>query len=219
MTEVSRRELNRVAREREILDAALHVFAAAGFSGAAMEVVAQKAGISKPTLYQYFANKSELFDAMMRAKREDMVLAIERADPDQMVAQLFRFATRYAETVMRPDMLSLARLIIGEAERFPEIGRAYQAAGPERLLQDMQDYLIAQRNAGRLWFEDPELAAEDLWGLILSAPRNRALHDPDTPIPPATLSRFVHNGLRVFLRAYSTDVGKDMTDLSMIFHT
>ena len=55
-------------------------------------------------------------------------------DPGQgdMVDQLHRFAWRYADTVMQPELLSLARLTIGEVQRFPEIGRAYQTAGHDK---------------------------------------------------------------------------------------
>ncbi|MFK7836181.1 MAG: TetR/AcrR family transcriptional regulator [Sulfitobacter sp.] len=216
MTELPRRALNRIAREKKILDAALTVFAGAGFSGASMEAVAQEAGISKPTLYQYFPNKQDLFGAMMMAKRDTMLLAIEEAVPAQMVPQLYRFATSYAQTVMRPDLLSLARLIIGEAQRFPQIGRAYQAAGPDQLLDGMSRYLLAQRAAGRLQFDHAEMAAEDLWGLVLSAPRNRALYDPEAQISAGDLHRFVANGLQVFLRAYSCAPVADLAELQAL---
>lgn len=216
MNAPSRRDQNRQARVDTILDAAMTVFARSGFGGATMESIAAEAGLSKPTLYKYFPTKTDIFDAMMRARREDMLLPIEAARPALMVEQLYRFATIYAETVMRPDMLSLARLIIGEAQRFPHIGRAYQAAGPNEVLQGMQSYLDAQRAAGRLQFEDAELAAEDLWGLLLSAPRTRALHDPGTVLTPPQIERFIHNGLRVFLLAYSTRPSDDLDRLARI---
>lgn len=49
-----------------------------------------------------------------------------------MVAELYAFSWHYADVVLHPDMLNLARLIIGEAQRLPDIGRAYQASGPTR---------------------------------------------------------------------------------------
>ena len=139
-----------------------------------------------------------------------MLLAFEHPSAPDMVAELHSFAWHYADTVMRPDMLSLARLIIGEVQRFPEIGRAYQAAGPDRVLAGMMRLSDRQRDAGRLAFDDAELAAEDLWGLILSAPRNQALYMPDAHPDRAELARYIHNGLRVFLKAYSTDPAADL---------
>lgn len=189
------------------------IFANEGYSGATMDAVAAQAGLTKPTLYQYFAKKEALFAAMMSARRDDMLLAFEGPKGAPMVAQLHAFAWAYADTVMRPDLLSLARLIIGEVQRFPEIGQTYQASGPDRVLKGMMAYLSAQRDSGRLVFNDAELAAQDLWGLILSAPRTRALYQPDDPPRRADVARYVENGLRVFLKAYSADPGTDIAAL------
>ena len=218
MTAIPQRELNRLAKQRRILDAALSVFAAEGYSGTSMDAIAAKAAVSKPTLYQYFGTKEQLFTEIMLAERNTMLLAFDHPGTD-MVSELHSFAWHYADTVMRPEFLSLARLIIGEAQRFPEIGRAYQAAGPDRVLADMITYLNRQRDAGKLSFDDAELAAEDLWGLILSAPRNQALHLPDRIPTRPELARYIHNGLRVFLKAYATDPARDLAQLQTITGT
>ena len=212
----SRREQNRLNRERAILDAALKVFAAQGYTGASMDAVAAEAGVTKPTLYSYFPSKESLFQAMMLGKRDAMLDVFEHPSDQGMVADLLVFAWAYADTVMRPEMLSLARLIIGEVQRFPEIGRAYQASGPDHLLRGIMRYLDGQRRAGRLAFEDAELAAQDLWGLILSAPRTQALYMPDALPDRATLQRYITNGLRVFLKAYSTAPAPDLQQLEAL---
>ena len=216
MTELPRRQQNRLNRERQILDAALKVFAGQGYSGTTMDAVAAEAGVTKPTLYSYFPSKESLFQAMMLGKRDLMLDVFDHPSPKGMVADLLTFAWTYADTVMRPDMLSLARLIIGEVSRFPEIGRAYQASGPDHLLRGIMRYLEGQRDAGRLVFEDAELAAQDLWGLILSAPRTQALYMPDAAPDRATLTRYITNGLRVFLKAYSTHPAQDLDQLAAL---
>ena len=216
MTQLPKREQNRLNRERAILDAALKVFAATGYSGATMDAVAAEAGVTKPTLYSYFPSKESLFQAMMLGKRDVMLDVFEHPSDQGMVADLLIFAWAYADTVMRPEMLSLARLIIGEVQRFPEIGRAYQASGPDHLLRGIMRYLESQCRAGRLVFDDAELAAQDLWGLILSAPRTQALYMPDAQPDRATLTRYILNGLRVFLKAYSTAPGPDLEQLEAL---
>jgi AcrR family transcriptional regulator len=215
MNGMPRREVNRLAKERRILDAALSVFAGTGYSGASMDAIAAAAEVSKPTLYQYFGSKEQLFAAMMLDKRDEMLGVFD--DPSQgLVRDLHDFAWNYAHTVMRPDMLSLARLIIGEAQRFPEIGRAYQAAGPDRMLAGIMDYLERRRREGTLEFGDGELAAQDLWGLILSAPRTQALYIPDAIPDRAALARYINNGLRVFLKAYSATPETDLAELAAL---
>ena len=216
MTALPKRQQNKIERERRILEAALKVFSETGYSGATMDAVAIEAGLSKPTLYQYFQSKEALFSAMMLGERDRMLNMFEHPSPGGMVGDLLGFAWDYADTVLRPDMLSLARLIIGEVQRFPEIGRAYQEVGPDRLLRGIMDYLDGQRRAGRLAFEDTELAAQDLWGLILSAPRTQALYMPDRQPSRAEVARYIHNGLRVFLKAYSIQPDTDLAALERL---
>ncbi len=216
MTQLPRRQQNRLDREKRILDAALKVFAEMGYSGTTMDAVAAEAGLTKPTLYTYFPSKESLFQAMMLGKRDRMLDVFEHPSPEGMVQDLYTFAWDYADTVMRPDLLSLARLIIGEVQRFPEIGRAYQASGPDHLLRGIMRYLSARRDEGLLDFEDAELAAQDLWGLILSAPRTQALYMPDSTPDRTTLARYIDNGLRVFLKAYSTAPQADLQQLNAL---
>lgn len=213
MNRLPRRAQNRIDKERAILAAALKVFSQNGYSGASVDAVAAEAGITKPTLYQYFDSKEQLFTAMMQQKRDDMLQPFDDAAPGRMVEQLHIFAWHYADTVMRPDLLSLARLIIGEVQRFPEIGRAYQASGPDKVLAGVMAWLEGRRAAGLLAFDDAELAAQDLWGLILSAPRTQALYRPDMPPNRTAIERYLTNGLRVFLRAYSTHPAADLAIL------
>jgi len=216
MTALPRRQQNKIERERRILAAALKVFSETGYSGANMDAVAIEAGLSKPTLYQYFQSKEALFSAMMLGERDQMLDIFEHPSEHGMVADLLEFSWDYADTVLRPDLLSLARLIIGEVQRFPEIGRAYQEVGPDRLLRGIMDYLDGQRRAGRLIFDDPELAAQDLWGLILSAPRTQALYMPDRLPTRTEIARYLNNGLRVFLKAYSTQPETDLAELARL---
>ena len=213
MTEIPRRQFNKITKEKRILEAALVTFARLGYSAASMDAIATEAGVSKPTVYQYFPSKQALFTAMMASRRDDMVLAFAQDSSACMVAQLYDFACRYAETVLQPEFLSLARLIVAEAQRFPEIGQAYQASGPDRVLHSLMEFLHQLRETGRLEFDDAELAAQDLWGLILSAPRTKALYLPDKTPTTAEVSRYINNGLAVFLKAYSSDPKTDLDTL------
>ena len=178
-----------------------------------MDAIAKKAGLTKPTLYQYFKSKDVLFKAMMTLPRDQMMLVFEEHVGIDHVEQLLIFATRYAETVMDPDFLSLARLTIGEAPRFPEVGRAYQRSGPDKVLAGLMKFMERLKAEGRLEFEEAELAAQDFWGLILSAPRNQALHEPDNIPGAEQIERYIRNGVKIFLKAYASDPERDLARL------
>jgi AcrR family transcriptional regulator len=70
------RRLPRAVRERQILDAAVEVFAKHGFHNASMDEIAETASISKPMLYAYLGAKDELFVACVRREAVRLVEAI-----------------------------------------------------------------------------------------------------------------------------------------------
>ena len=57
-----------------------------------------------------------------------------------MVTVLLDFGFHYADFVLRPDLLSLTRLVIGEAERFPEIRRNHHRSSPQQALSGIIAY-------------------------------------------------------------------------------
>ncbi|GII93063.1 TetR/AcrR family transcriptional regulator [Sinosporangium siamense] len=65
--------LPRMARRRQLLSAAQEVFVENGYHAAAMDEIAERAGVSKPVLYQHFPGKLELYLALLDLHVEDMV--------------------------------------------------------------------------------------------------------------------------------------------------
>ena len=94
-----------------------------------MDEVAARAAVSKQTVYKQFASKEALFVAIVsgmtgaagdEVQREIADLG-ERDDPEK---QLLAYAERQLAVVLTPRLMQLRRLVIGEASRFPELGRA-----------------------------------------------------------------------------------------------
>ena len=190
------------AKHQRILSAALTEFAAASFSGASMDRIAKAADTSKPTLYRHFGNKEKLFMAVLNQGRARILTPLDEAK-GAMVDQLWDFAWTYTSFVLRPETLSLARLILGEAERHPKHAALYHDTGPGEALKGIATYLTAQKASGALVFDDAETAAQDLWSLILSGPRDFHLHHPDARPDRAALNTAITRGLATFLRAYA----------------
>ncbi len=69
--------LPRLARRRQLLDAALEVFVARGYHAAAMDEIADRAGVSKPVLYQHFPGKHELYLALLDESVDRLIEAVE----------------------------------------------------------------------------------------------------------------------------------------------
>jgi AcrR family transcriptional regulator len=71
--------LPRLARRRQLLDAAMEVFVARGYHAAAMDEIAERAGVSKPVLYQHFPGKQELYLALLDESVETLIGAVAEA--------------------------------------------------------------------------------------------------------------------------------------------
>jgi AcrR family transcriptional regulator len=71
--------LPRLARRRQLLDAAMEVFVARGYHAAAMDEIAERAGVSKPVLYQHFPGKQELYLALLDESVEKLIEAVVAA--------------------------------------------------------------------------------------------------------------------------------------------
>jgi AcrR family transcriptional regulator len=69
----------RVARRAQLLDSALEVFVAQGFHSAAMDDIAERAGVSKPVLYQHFPSKLELYLALLEQSSDRIIDATRLA--------------------------------------------------------------------------------------------------------------------------------------------
>src|SRR3954454_20106745 len=75
----SRERLNKAERRSQLLDAARDVFVTSGYHAAAMDEIADRAGISKPVLYQHFPGKLELYLALLDAGVEQLIGAVVAA--------------------------------------------------------------------------------------------------------------------------------------------
>ena len=78
MVKLSRKERERLARRREILEAAQRVFAKEGFHQATIDEIAQEAELAKGTIYLYFKNKKELFYSLVEEKTEYLMNLIRK---------------------------------------------------------------------------------------------------------------------------------------------
>src|SRR3954451_25098469 len=71
--------LPRSARRKQLLAAAQEVFVAQGYHSAAMDDIAERAGVSKPVLYQHFPGKLELYMALLDTHAEAIVESVRAA--------------------------------------------------------------------------------------------------------------------------------------------
>lgn len=118
----------REARTKALLAAALDVFLDRGFEAARLDEVAQRAGVAKGTLYLYFQSKEALFEALIQS----LIASPFQAAGEAMLKQdvpaeaMLRGLLNFAKTeILGTKRKDVARLIISEAGRFPDLAAFY----------------------------------------------------------------------------------------------
>ena len=116
------------ARPQEIVQAALDLFVEKGYAATRAEEVALRAGVSKGTVYLYFANKQELFEAVVC---ESLLPILAEANDllDHFIGNSFdlleQLLWRWWERVGPTKLSGIMKLVMAEAGNFPEIARFY----------------------------------------------------------------------------------------------
>jgi TetR/AcrR family transcriptional repressor of mexJK operon len=194
-------------KRQAIVEAATRLFLQQGYQGTSMDEIAAAAGVSKQTVYKQFTDKPQLF--------QDIVLGItERAEQIAgMIGRLFdeivdldgglnHLARTYTAAVVGPQVLQLRRLVISEADRFPELAQAYFERAPGRGLEAIAGGLGQLVERGLLRIDDLTTAAVQFAYLVLGPILDKALFHPGSDVSEAEIAACTAAGVRVFLVAY-----------------
>ncbi|WP_424814194.1 TetR/AcrR family transcriptional regulator [Roseococcus sp. YIM B11640] len=185
----SRRKADRPA---ELLDAALDTFVERGFAAARMGDIAERAGVSKGTIYLYYTSKEAIFEALVRRNiipRLEAAEAALRASGLPAAVQLRRLLELMAEATADPRIAAVPKLVLSEAGNFPEMARFYRNEVVGRGLALVQGILRRGMDGGELRALDPELTARLFVApMILSALWQTSFAPiEEAPVPPASL--------------------------------
>ena len=127
-TPAATRQRRKEARPQELLDAALALFVEKGFAATRAEEVAQRAGVSKGTLYLYYPSKEELFKAVVRQNlsaliAEGMELVQQHeGDSSSLLALLLR---TWWERIGNTPAAGIHKIVLAEVRNFPELAQFY----------------------------------------------------------------------------------------------
>ena len=195
------------AKRQQILQGAETVFTECGYEGASMSRIACEAGVSKGTLYNYFDSKSTLFAVFVEQKASLGVAYVfqdagEEEDADRA---LHAIALRMLELVLSPRNLTLYRIIVSEAAKFPHLAQVFWEAGPGRAVAYLTAWIKQQVAKGRLEIDDPELAAEQFFALCQARIVNQRRLQMVRDITEADIELVVVGAIRLFMRGYGAE--------------
>ena len=157
-------------RPRQILDAALSVFAERGLAAARLDDIAKLAGLSKGTIYLYFPNKEELFREVVRTSIVAYIAGAEQffeseRDP---VQSLLKWMDSYWSWLGSPVFPGIHRLVGSELTNFPDLAAFYATEVIERAQRLVCGMLERGMDAGVFRRMDPLVGARMLSALYIT---------------------------------------------------
>ena len=157
-------------RPREICAAALAVFAEKGFAAARLDEIARRAGVSKGTLYLYFADKEALFRAVVRDTVSPNIDAVRASleATDLPFAEIVRaFLPRFAALTSRLPIGAVAKMVIGESRNFPELAKVWHDVVLAKAIGTLAGLIERAQQRGEVRPGDPRLQAFSLMGAMM----------------------------------------------------
>lgn len=197
------------ARPQEVIDAALALFAERGYAQTRLDDVAAKAGISKGTVYLYFASKQDLFEAVIQAKVSPWLQAIAAQtvnDQDPTDKVLRDFMHWGWEQFLETELFLIARVVLAESNNFPSLAQAYlrEVMGPihDHTMQLLQRGALRGEVHGEISSERVKVILAPLSWLAIW--RGALLTQMD---PPIQEDRFVNEAIDMAVRSVTSSRG------------
>jgi TetR/AcrR family transcriptional repressor of mexJK operon len=149
-----RAETGEQRRER-IVRMAWPLFLKKGYDNVSIDEIIGVVGGSKATIYSWFGGKEGLFEAVVRQKCRDVVLAIHVDTAGSVEAQLTEIGHSFLAMVLSPPILEFHRLMVSIGRTFPETGRLFFETGPASAYNIVATWIAKQQKDGHLGAEDP----------------------------------------------------------------
>ena len=155
-------------KRKQIITAAIAEFQEKGYAGSSMDRISERAQVSKRTVYNHFESKDVLFKAINQCLADQINSALELPyDPDLPIRDaLIRLGWAEGELMINPCFMSLARMIMSETIRDPELAADMNARMTKLVI--FAEFIERATQEGKLTAKDPGVAAEQFLGLIKS---------------------------------------------------
>ena len=184
-----------------VLEAAERAFLQSGYANTSMDMVAERAGVSKRTVYSNFGSKDDLFAAVIRKRCADVIPtaldAVDKAGSPEVV--LTAMATAFLTAIYSRPQIELYLTVVAESRQFAEIGRI-MVEGPIAQSQRLfADVLRAHADTGQLSLPDADLAAAQLIALLKTNVHMRLLFHQDAPTGTHQIAASARSSVQLFL--------------------
>jgi AcrR family transcriptional regulator len=197
-------------KQTNILTVAAELFMERGYDAVSLDDILERVGGSKTTLYSYYGGKEGLFAAMV-ARECDLKLAhlreqdVKDLDPK---AGLHSIGERLLELVSNPVGRAMYRMMVAEAQRFPDVAAVFYKAGPAAMANILCGTIQHWQKKGLLRGGNPEMLALQFTGIILGNFSVKTLLLPSIQYSGKQMKDWLSASVTLFLQGAQTDAIK-----------
>lgn len=188
----------------QVLDSARSLFMQHGYESVSMDVIAQRADVSKATLYNYFPDKRMLFMEVARRECQLQAEGLEAAvDMAQPVPVVLGIVGRGLMNIILSDFgRNMFRVCVSEGERFPEIGQQFYETGPGILKTRLIEFFDMAEERGELDVPDLALAADQFAELCKAGLFLRQVCGLQSEFSQSEIDHVVDGAVEMFMARY-----------------
>ena len=157
-------------------------------------------GGSKATIYTWFGGKDGLFEAVVRQKCQEVVLAIHVDPAGSLEAQLTEIGHSFLAMVLSPPILEFHRLMVSIGRKFPETGRLFFESGPASAYSIVATWIAKHQKDGRIGEGDPYRLAVLFLDMLIGEHQLSSLTGMLRASKRGKIDETVRLAVKVFLR-------------------
>jgi TetR/AcrR family transcriptional repressor of mexJK operon len=199
------------AKLEAILDAAYDLFLERGIAATSIDSIADRASVSKMTVYANFCDKPALLAAVFEHRVKTMRVPDLPVGSDLSVAleRLVEFGELIVSACTQPDVIRMTRMMVEAADEHPRLAATFYTAGRGKMVKRLAVFLESLTECGVLSIKDPDVAAEQLmasWGGLCELRQSLGVAAPPSPHEVAKRVRYA---VDTMVRAWSTGAVAD----------
>lgn len=194
------------ARREEIIDRATQLFGRLGLHATTMERIARELKISKLTLYSRFADKDELFYAVIQKKCQQYIPNQLFEGLEHLSAQesLYRFSHSLMRLLTSEDAMNMERMLMAvDGKERGKLTQLFYKAGPVRVKAMMASHLQKLHHQKQLYAPNPALSTDMLAAMIKGSDICFRAHMHIPPKPTAKeMAHYCRSAVKLFMLAH-----------------
>ena len=197
-------------RRDALLKAAAEVFFEQGYAGTSIDAIIERAGGSKRNIYSAFGNKQGLFSAIVTQSADKALstLTIDETQGRDLQRTLTSFGRRLMDIYMSPTLIGIYRIAVTEANRFPDLVKAFYEQGPGRAASRLAEVLEAAGRRGEVSVNDCSRAAGHFVGMIRDNLHLQVVLGLRPPPSSREVNAAVESAVEIFLNGVRTAPAK-----------